>query len=83
MKPSYARACEFLKAILCDFAKIDVEIHPIFAKIMNFPPFEHAPFITKGIQYLSLRATSFPDLGIFKISRDSEKFFIPAIAFHR
>lgn len=49
MKPTYARACDFLKSLICDFVMIDVEIYPVLAENTNFPPFEHAIFITKGI----------------------------------
>lgn len=79
MKLAYTRACDFLKAIVCDFAKIDVEIHLVPAEKLNFPPFEYDLKFTKGIHNLSLGATNFPKLVIvFKISRDSEKFFIPS-----
>ncbi|CAI9272689.1 unnamed protein product [Lactuca saligna] len=52
---------------------------------MNFPLFEHAIFITKGIQDLSIDSTSFPDLGIvFKLSKNSKKkHFLPTNGFHR
>lgn len=51
---------------------------------MNFPHFEYALTITEGIQNLSHRAKNFLKLGIlFKISKDSEKFFILASMFHR
>lgn len=32
MKIEFERACEVLKALVCDFRKIDVEIHLILAK---------------------------------------------------
>lgn len=63
---------------------MDIRIHLVLVEKMNFPPFEHAPIITEGIQDLSLGATKFLDLGIvFKCSKDSEKNFIPATMFHR
>lgn len=39
MKPTYTNAYDFLKALVCDFAKIDVEIYPILLEKMDFPPF--------------------------------------------
>lgn len=84
MKPTYARATAFLNVLICDITKIDAEIHVVHAKKMDFLPFEHAPFTTKGIEDLSLRATRFLELVIiFKISKDSEKHFIPTTVFHR
>lgn len=54
---------------------MDIRIHLVLVEKMNFPPFEHAPIITEGIQDLSLGATKFLDIGIvFKCSKDSEKF---------
>lgn len=47
MKPVNARACDFLKALVCDFAKIDAEIHHVLAEKINFPSFEHAPILTE------------------------------------
>ena len=48
MKIDFKRACEFLKALVCDSGKIDTEIHPILAHKFDFPPFYHVPTITDG-----------------------------------
>lgn len=84
MKPVNARACDFLKALVFDFAKIDPETYPFLADEMNFPLSEHASFVTKRIENLSLDATNYPELGIiFSLSKDRNKHFLPAFAFHR
>lgn len=36
MKIAYERACEFLKAPVREFGKIDAEIHPVLAKNLTF-----------------------------------------------
>lgn len=83
MEDAYIRFVDFLKSLVCDFGKIDVEIHSVLAEKMNYPPFEHPEYITDRIHHLSLGATNFPQLGIvFRLSRDSEKFFLPTTFFH-
>lgn len=82
MEDAHIRVADFLRAYVYDFGKNDFEIHSTLSEKVKFPPFEHSNYITKGIQDLSLGATSFPALCIiFKPSRDSEKFFRPATAF--
>ena len=36
MNIAFENACVFLKALVCDFGKIDVEIHPIIAQNFDF-----------------------------------------------
>lgn len=81
MEDAYIKATKFLKALICDFRRIDAEIQSVLTKKMNFPPFEHHVYITEWFQDLSLRAKNFPQLSIvFRLSRDSEKFFLLATA---
>lgn len=84
MKTIHARECDFLKALLCEFAKIDVETYPLLAEKMNFPPFEHASFVTKGIENLRCGAIIYSNLGIiFKLSKENKNHFLPTFVFHR
>lgn len=84
MKISFKRECEFLKALVCNFGKIDVEIDFILAQKFDFPPFYQVPTITEGFQEMKLGATNFLELGImYKKSQTSPKFFILVIAIHR
>ena len=84
MKVAFERACEFLKALVCDFGKIDEEIHPVLVKKFNFPPFEQVSTITEGFQEMSLGAASYPELGVvYKRAQDGPEYFIPVSAIHR
>lgn len=83
MEEIYLRDSNFLQRLVCDFGRIDVEINSVLSEKMNFPPLETPKYITEWIQEMSLGATNFPKLGIiFKLSRDSEKFFLPDTSFH-
>ena len=64
MKIYFDRAYEFLKALVCDFGKIDADIHPILAHKFDFPPFDYVQTITEGFQEINLGAKGFPELGI-------------------
>lgn len=37
------KACDSLRALVCDFGKIDAEVYQVIAPKFNFPPFEPAP----------------------------------------
>lgn len=68
MKITYERACKFLKALACDFRRIDVEIHPILAKKFNFPKLDLVPAFTNVFEEMQLGVTNYPELGvIYKI----------------
>lgn len=83
MKIAFKRPCELLKALVCDFGKIDAEIHPVLANKFNFTPFDLVPYYTKGFQDMSLGATSYSELGVvYKKAIDEPKYFIPASAIH-
>ena len=84
MEIAFERASIFLRESLCDFAKIDADIHPALAKKFNLPPLDPAPMLTEGYQERSLGATNFPDLGvIFKRKINETKYFIPLTAMNR
>lgn len=84
MTIAYEKACDFLRALVCDFGKIDAEIYPSFAPKFEFPPFEPVPTFTNGFQDMSLGATNFPQLGvIYKRANIDLKYFIPASSLHR
>ena len=84
MKIALERASTFLKETVCDFAKIDADIHPIISKIADLPPLDPAPMPTEGYEERSLGATNYPELGvIFKRKTDNVKYFIPMTAMHR
>lgn len=53
------KMCEFLRALVCNFGKIDTKIHPIIAKKFKFPDFEPTPSYTEGYQNMSLGVTNF------------------------
>lgn len=59
MKISCGKACEFLKALVYDFWKIDDEVHPVLTKKFNFPEFKLTPNFTEGFQDISLGATNY------------------------
>lgn len=61
--------------MVCDFGKIDAEIHLVLANKLDFSPFEPIPKYTKGFQDLSLGATSFSQYG--------PKYFFPIPAIHQ
>ncbi|CAI9277286.1 unnamed protein product [Lactuca saligna] len=70
--------------LICDFGKINAEIHPILAKKFKFPYFEPAPSFIEGYQSMSLKETNFPELGaIYKIGLEGPKYFILVTAMHR
>lgn len=84
MKLAFERACEFLKDLVCDIGKIDAEIHPVLSNKFNFPPFDPVPDCTEGFQYMSHRATIYPELTvIYKKAIDIPKFFILVSIIHR
>ena len=84
MKIAYERACKFLKALVCDFGKINDEIHSILAEKCNFPPFELVPDYTERFQEMSLGSTSYPELGVvYKKAIKGPNYFIPTSAIHR
>ena len=59
-------------------------MHLVLAHKFDFPPLEQVPKIAEGFQYMNLRETNFPELGIiYKKSQSSMKFFIPVTAIHR
>ena len=60
MKIACDKACEFLKALVCGFRKIYVDIHHLLAQKFNFPKLEPEPSFTEGCQEMSLSATNFP-----------------------
>lgn len=79
MNPTYERACNFLRSILCDFAIIYVEIHQILENQVDLHPFKYPTMITKGIQEMNCGATNCPDLVIiFRTTKDTEKNFLHA-----
>ena len=63
MNVAFERDFEFLKALGCDFGKIDAEIHHVLAKKFDFPPFNHVPTIIEGFQEMNICATRFPKSG--------------------
>ncbi|KAL7594601.1 hypothetical protein Lser_V15G29705 [Lactuca serriola] len=84
MKIALERASTFLRETICDFARIDTNIHTALAPKFNLPPLDPAPMLTKGFQERSLGATNFPDLGvIFKCKNNEIKYFIPMTSMHR
>lgn len=84
MKPIYARACDFIKSLACDFQPVDAEINSVLAAKIGLPLIDSPLAITEGIQEMSLGATNYPNIGIiFKLAKDSEKIFIPSSTFHR
>lgn len=84
MKIAFERASTFLGETVCDFAKIDADIHPALAKKFDLPPLDPAPMLTEGYQERSLGATKFPDLVvIFKWKLNETKYFIPMTAMNR
>ena len=84
MKIALERASSFLKETVCDFAKIDADIHPTIAKKFDLPPLDPAPMPTEGYQERSLGATNFPELGvIFKRKVDQVKYIIPMTSMNR
>lgn len=83
MKVAYAKTCDFLKSLVCDFATIDIEIHLVLVNRMGLPPFDPQTMITEDIQEMSCGATNSSDLGIiFRTSKDTEKHFFPISIFH-
>ena len=83
MKVIFEWTCEFRKALVYDFGKIDAKIHHVLAHKFDFPPFDHVPTITEGFQEMNLGATSFPELRImYKKSQNSPKYFIPVTTIH-
>ena len=77
----YEKACEFLKSLVCDFAKIDAYIHIVLAQKFKLPALEPTPVFTKGYQERSIGATNFPQLGVvYKRVNSDLKYFIPITA---
>lgn len=75
--------CEYLKELVCDFGKIDAEIHLVLTKKFNFTDFELALSFTKGYQDMSLKATNYLELGVvYKKANNDLKYFIPVTAIH-
>ena len=60
MKISFERACEYLRSTVCDFAKIDADIHPALAQKFILPAHEPIPILIEGYEERSLGATNFP-----------------------
>ena len=84
MQIALDKAKSFLKDTVCDFAKIDADIHPTILKKFDLPPLEPVSMLTEGFEERSLGATNFPELGIiFKRKTDNVKYFIPMNAMHR
>ena len=84
MKIACEKACEYLKLAVCDFAKINADIHPVLAQKFNLPTLEPAPVFTEGYQDKSLGATNFSELGfVFKRANNNFKYFIPNISMHQ
>ena len=63
MKIAYEKAYEYLKSAVCDFAKIDEDIHPVLAQKFNLPTLDPVPVFTEGYQDRTLGATNFLELG--------------------
>ena len=84
MKIALERASIYLKETVCDFVKIDADIHPTIAKKFDLPPLDPAPMPTEGYQERSMGATNFPVLGvIFKRKTDQVKYFISMTSMNR
>lgn len=83
MKTTYAKACEFLKSLMCDFAAIDVEIHPILENQVGLPLIDQPMVIVNGIQEMNYDATNFPKLSIICTPiKTSENSLLLVGAFH-
>lgn len=65
MKVAFERACEFNKALVCDFGKIDAEIHPILTQNFDCPPFDHVPTITEDFKRWTSVQQTFQSSGSF------------------
>ena len=84
MQIEYERACTFLKETVCDFARIDADIHPTLDQKFNLPPLKPTLVLTESFQERSLGATNFPDIGVtFKRKNDETKYFIPVTTMNR
>ena len=84
MNIAYERDCTFLKETLCDFAKINVDIHLALAHKFNLPPLDPALVLTEGYQERSLGATNFPKLGVvYKRVNSDLKYFISITTMYR
>ena len=64
IKIAYEKAFEYLRSTVCDFAKIDVDIHLALVQKFNLPAREPAPVFTEGYKDRSLSETNFPELGV-------------------
>lgn len=84
MKISCEKACDFFKALVCSFGKIDADIHHVLAKNFNFLEFEFGIGFTEGYQEMSLGATNLLELRVvYKKANDDLKYFIHVTAMHR
>ena len=72
MQMALDKAKSFLRDTVCDFAKIDADIHPTIIRKFDLPPLEPVPMPTEGFEETSLGATNFLELRIiFKRKTDN------------